>query len=159
MSVVNIFWEVNGVRPHQRLWRVLCRSFVVIGAPKANTSQSGVTEGGSVFLCPWSPGGGSCDIIKFDLEGKFQSYSACMKVASDCDDVIPVTPVVPVAGDEDYNSSGLFFQSFKSQQWFGASVRSVSSSHLLVRTYRHTDTQTHTFTSVLMRMFVCLLVQ
>uniref|UniRef100_A0A4W6EXP5 Uncharacterized protein n=1 Tax=Lates calcarifer TaxID=8187 RepID=A0A4W6EXP5_LATCA len=78
------------------------KSFVVIGAPKANTSQSGVTEGGSVFLCPWSPGGGSCDIIKFDLEG-----------------------------DEDYNSSGLFFQSFKSQQWFGASVRSVSSSHLL----------------------------
>uniref|UniRef100_A0A4W6EZD6 Uncharacterized protein n=1 Tax=Lates calcarifer TaxID=8187 RepID=A0A4W6EZD6_LATCA len=52
------------------------KSFVVIGAPKANTSQSGVTEGGSVFLCP-------------------------------C------------------------YSSFKSQQWFGASVRSVSSSHLL----------------------------
>ncbi|XP_044038187.1 integrin alpha-IIb [Siniperca chuatsi] len=77
-------------------------SFVVIGAPKANTSQSGVTEGGGVFLCPWSPGGGSCDIINFDLEG-----------------------------DEDYNSAGLFFHTFKSQQWFGASVRSVSNTHLL----------------------------
>ncbi|XP_038565470.1 integrin alpha-IIb isoform X1 [Micropterus salmoides] len=77
-------------------------SFVVIGAPKANTSQSGVTEGGGVFLCPWSPGGGTCDIINFDLEG-----------------------------DADYNISGLSFHSFKSQQWFGASVRSVSNTHLL----------------------------
>ncbi|XP_076609166.1 integrin alpha-IIb isoform X1 [Chaetodon auriga] len=78
------------------------RSFVVIGAPKANTNQSGVTEGGAVFLCPWSPKGGTCDIISFDLEG-----------------------------DEDYSSSGLSFHTFKSQQWFGASVRSVSNTHLL----------------------------
>lgn len=52
----------------------LCSVFVVIGAPKANTSQSGVTEGGSVFLCPWSPGGRTCDIIDFDLEGEFLIY-------------------------------------------------------------------------------------
>uniref|UniRef100_A0A671V9Q7 Integrin alpha-IIb-like n=1 Tax=Sparus aurata TaxID=8175 RepID=A0A671V9Q7_SPAAU len=76
--------------------------FVVIGAPKANTSQSGVTEGGSVFLCPWSPGGRTCDIIDFDLEG-----------------------------DENYSSSGLFFHTFKSHQWFGATVRSVSDTQLL----------------------------
>lgn len=50
---------------------VLCRSCIVIGAPKANTNQSGVTEGGGVYLCPWSPGGGACDIINFDLEGEF----------------------------------------------------------------------------------------
>ncbi|XP_023265499.1 integrin alpha-IIb-like [Seriola lalandi dorsalis] len=78
------------------------KPFVVIGAPKTNTSQSGVMEGGGVFLCPISSGGGTCDIINFDLKG-----------------------------DEDYSSSGLFFHAFKSQQWFGASVRSVSSSHLL----------------------------
>eukprot|EP00064_Thunnus_orientalis_P022298 superscaffoldBa00007398_g22490 len=77
-------------------------SFVVIGAPKANTSQSGVMEGGGVFLCPWSPAGGTCNIIKFD-----------------------------VTGDEVYSRDDLFFQTFKSQQWFGASVRSISNTHLL----------------------------
>ncbi|MEQ2280477.1 hypothetical protein AMECASPLE_020335, partial [Ameca splendens] len=75
--------------------------FIVIGAPKANTSQPGVTEGGAVFLCTWSPGG-ACDIIDFDL-----------------------------TGDEEHSSSDLSFHSFKSRQWFGASVRSVSSTHLL----------------------------
>ncbi|XP_044188572.1 integrin alpha-IIb isoform X1 [Thunnus albacares] len=78
------------------------KSFVVIGAPKANTSQSGVMEGGGVFLCPWSPAGGTCNIIKFD-----------------------------VTGDEVYSRDDLFFQTFKSQQWFGASVRSISNTHLL----------------------------
>ncbi|XP_040917919.1 integrin alpha-IIb isoform X2 [Toxotes jaculatrix] len=78
------------------------KSFAVIGAPKANTNQSGVTEGGGVFLCPLSPGGGACDIINFDLKG-----------------------------DEMFSSSGLFFHTFKTQQWFGASVRSLSSTHLL----------------------------
>ncbi|MEQ2158900.1 hypothetical protein GOODEAATRI_016963, partial [Goodea atripinnis] len=43
--------------------------FIVIGAPKANTSQPGVTEGGAVFLCTWSPRG-ACDIIDFDLTGQ-----------------------------------------------------------------------------------------
>uniref|UniRef100_A0A7N8YRS3 Integrin, alpha 2b n=1 Tax=Mastacembelus armatus TaxID=205130 RepID=A0A7N8YRS3_9TELE len=56
--------------------------------------------GGGVFLCPWSPGGGPCDIIDFDMKGTFLS-------------------------------SGLLFHTFKSRQWFGASVRSVSNTHLL----------------------------
>ncbi|XP_072224113.1 integrin alpha-IIb isoform X2 [Leuresthes tenuis] len=77
------------------------KSYVVVGAPKANTSQPRVTEGGGVFMCPWSPGG-TCDIIDFDLKG-----------------------------DQVHSSSGLLFHSFKSHQWFGASVRSVSSTHLL----------------------------
>ncbi|PWA26992.1 hypothetical protein CCH79_00019244, partial [Gambusia affinis] len=75
--------------------------FVVIGAPKANTSQPGVTEGGGVFLCTWSPEG-ACDIIDFDP-----------------------------TGDEERSLSGLRFHSFKSGQWFGASVRSVGSTNLL----------------------------
>ncbi|XP_042338680.1 integrin alpha-IIb-like, partial [Plectropomus leopardus] len=78
------------------------KSFVVIGAPKADTNQSGVTKGGGVFLCPWSPGGGACDIVNFDLKG-----------------------------DEDFSSGALTFITFKSEQWFGASVRSVSNTHLL----------------------------
>lgn len=52
----------------QMFW--FCRFFVVIGAPKANTSQPGVTEGGGVFLCTWSPDG-ACDIIDFDPTGEF----------------------------------------------------------------------------------------
>ncbi|KAM6957804.1 integrin alpha-IIb [Aplochiton taeniatus] len=75
--------------------------YIVIGAPKANTSQPGVREGGGVYLCPWSPGGGTCDVIDFDLKG-----------------------------DETYTGSVLHFQSFKSNQWFGASVRSAQG-HIL----------------------------
>lgn len=41
---------------------------------------------------------------------------------------------LPVTGDETYNSSGLWVHTFKSHQWFGASVRSVDDTHLLVRT-------------------------
>lgn len=44
---------------------------VVIGAPKANTSQVNVTEGGSVFYCPWSLSQTHCHSIEFDTEGKF----------------------------------------------------------------------------------------
>ncbi|KAI3359457.1 hypothetical protein L3Q82_013764, partial [Scortum barcoo] len=105
-------------------------SFVVIGAPKANTSQSGVTEGGGVFLCPASPEGGNCDIINFDPEGEFvftpplsDDDDDGLNFLSDC--------VTPVAGNEVVSTAGLRFDSFKSQQWFGATVRSVSNTHLL----------------------------
>ncbi|KAG7232149.1 hypothetical protein INR49_009489 [Caranx melampygus] len=73
------------------------RSVVVIGAPKTNTSQSGVTEGG---VC---------------------SFALCHLEAG----------LVTSSSDEVYSSDGLSLQTFKSQQWFGASVRSLSSSHLL----------------------------
>lgn len=43
---------------------------VVIGAPKANTSQVNVAEGGSVFYCPWSTRHSDCHTIEFDSEGK-----------------------------------------------------------------------------------------
>uniref|UniRef100_A0A4W6FII8 Integrin, alpha 5 (fibronectin receptor, alpha polypeptide) n=1 Tax=Lates calcarifer TaxID=8187 RepID=A0A4W6FII8_LATCA len=41
---------------------------VVIGAPKANTRQVNVTEGGSVFYCPWSLSQSDCHTIEFDTE-------------------------------------------------------------------------------------------
>lgn len=44
---------------------------VVIGAPKANTTQANITEGGSVFYCPWSRTQADCHAIEFDTEGEF----------------------------------------------------------------------------------------
>ncbi|XP_034028995.1 integrin alpha-5 [Thalassophryne amazonica] len=69
---------------------------VVIGAPKANTSQLNVTEGGSVFYCPWSLGQSGCHVIEFDTAGD---------------------RVVQVNNTEHQGD-------FKSHQWFGATVRS-----------------------------------
>uniref|UniRef100_A0AAQ4R2H9 Integrin, alpha 5 (fibronectin receptor, alpha polypeptide) n=1 Tax=Gasterosteus aculeatus aculeatus TaxID=481459 RepID=A0AAQ4R2H9_GASAC len=43
---------------------------LVIGAPKANTKQVNITEGGSVFYCPWSLSQRDCHTIDFDTEGK-----------------------------------------------------------------------------------------
>ena len=43
---------------------------VLIGAPKANTSQPDITEGGSVFYCPWGLGQAECHDIEFDAKGK-----------------------------------------------------------------------------------------
>uniref|UniRef100_A0A671MNR0 Uncharacterized protein n=1 Tax=Sinocyclocheilus anshuiensis TaxID=1608454 RepID=A0A671MNR0_9TELE len=42
---------------------------VVVGAPTANTSQSGVSRGGSVFMCPWTSSEESCQTLNFDQKG------------------------------------------------------------------------------------------
>ncbi|KAF0035873.1 hypothetical protein F2P81_011185 [Scophthalmus maximus] len=69
---------------------------VVIGAPKANTRQVNVTEGGSVFYCPWNLGQSDCHAIEFDAEG-----------------------------DRSVSLNNTEHQvDFKSHQWFGATVRS-----------------------------------
>ncbi|KAL4657818.1 integrin alpha-IIb-like [Arapaima gigas] len=74
---------------------------VVVGAPKANTTQPYVNEGGAVFLCPWSPQGGPCENLVFDTNGDImRTYSSFVTVTS------------------------------KSHQWFGASVRS-GANHIL----------------------------
>ncbi|XP_024148289.1 integrin alpha-5 isoform X2 [Oryzias melastigma] len=69
---------------------------VVIGAPKANTSQVNVTEGGSVFYCPWSLSQTHCHSIEFDTEG--DRFVKLNETEHKVD--------------------------FKSHQWFGATVRS-----------------------------------
>uniref|UniRef100_A0A3Q2QE34 Integrin, alpha 5 (fibronectin receptor, alpha polypeptide) n=1 Tax=Fundulus heteroclitus TaxID=8078 RepID=A0A3Q2QE34_FUNHE len=69
---------------------------VVIGAPKANTSQSNVIEGGSVFYCPWSVSRSDCHTIEFDPEGDRTTLLNNTQHQVD----------------------------FKSHQWFGATVRS-----------------------------------
>lgn len=53
-------------------FHLFCSASVLIGAPKANTNQVNVTEGGSVFYCPWSLSQSDCHTIKFDTEGRCQ---------------------------------------------------------------------------------------
>ncbi|XP_018619819.2 integrin alpha-IIb [Scleropages formosus] len=74
---------------------------VVVGAPKASTEQYDVTEGGAVFLCPWSSEGGSCYDLVFDTRG-----------------------------DEKHFYAGSAAVVSKSYQWFGASVR-AGQNHIL----------------------------
>ncbi|XP_062256232.1 integrin alpha-8 [Platichthys flesus] len=68
---------------------------VLVGAPKANTSQPGIVEAGAVYYCPWPGLPDSCRQIPFD-----SSNNRMMKVNGTREPV-----------------------EFKSHQWFGASVR------------------------------------
>uniref|UniRef100_A0A3P8VKK2 Integrin subunit alpha 5 n=1 Tax=Cynoglossus semilaevis TaxID=244447 RepID=A0A3P8VKK2_CYNSE len=73
---------------------------ILIGAPKANTSQPDITEGGAVFSCPWSQN--NCSLINFDKHGDRYFY----------------------VNDENTQVE------FKSHQWFGATVRSHGTNIL-----------------------------
>lgn len=42
---------------------------MLVGAPKANTSQPGVLQGGAVYLCPWGTSPAQCTPIEFDSKG------------------------------------------------------------------------------------------
>ncbi|XP_034387915.1 integrin alpha-5-like isoform X2 [Cyclopterus lumpus] len=85
---------------------VLCKAnwlhivSVLIGAPKANTSQPDVTEGGAVFLCPGSQA--NCSMIDFDKQGDRYFYINGVNTQVE----------------------------FKSHQWLGATVRSHGNSIL-----------------------------
>uniref|UniRef100_A0AAX7TK45 Integrin alpha-2 domain-containing protein n=1 Tax=Astatotilapia calliptera TaxID=8154 RepID=A0AAX7TK45_ASTCA len=74
---------------------------ILIGAPKANTSQPNVTEGGAVYMCPWSQN--NCTIISFDKQALIFLLDSGPSVVS---------------------------VEFKSHQWFGATVRAHGSSVL-----------------------------
>uniref|UniRef100_A0A4W6FFV5 Integrin subunit alpha 5 n=1 Tax=Lates calcarifer TaxID=8187 RepID=A0A4W6FFV5_LATCA len=75
-------------------------SSILIGAPKANTSQPDITEGGAVYLCPWSQT--NCSIVNFDKQGDRYFYVNNVNTRVE----------------------------FKSHQWFGATVRSHGNSIL-----------------------------
>uniref|UniRef100_A0A8V5H3U1 Uncharacterized protein n=1 Tax=Melopsittacus undulatus TaxID=13146 RepID=A0A8V5H3U1_MELUD len=47
-------------------------SSVLVGAPRANTSQPGVAQPGAVFLCPWPPSGTRCDPVPMDTAGDLE---------------------------------------------------------------------------------------
>lgn len=68
---------------------------VLVGAPKANTSQPGIVEAGAVYYCPWPGLTDSCRQIPFD-----NSNNRMIKVNGTREPL-----------------------EFKSHQWFGASVR------------------------------------
>ncbi|XP_043973636.1 integrin alpha-8 [Gambusia affinis] len=68
---------------------------VLVGAPKANTSQPGIVEAGAVYYCPWPGQPDSCTQIPFD-----NSNNRMIKVNGTREPL-----------------------EFKSHQWFGASVR------------------------------------
>ncbi|XP_021466280.2 integrin alpha-5 [Oncorhynchus mykiss] len=75
---------------------------ILIGAPKANTSQTNIIEGGSVYLCPWSQDQSDCSVVNFDNEG-----------------------------DRSFHVNDVDVQvEFKSHQWFGATVRSHGNTVL-----------------------------
>ncbi|GCB72517.1 hypothetical protein scyTo_0002036 [Scyliorhinus torazame] len=42
---------------------------ILIGAPKANTSQPDIVEGGAVYKCPWTKGDSNCEQFQFDKTG------------------------------------------------------------------------------------------
>ncbi|XP_040395267.1 integrin alpha-5 [Cygnus olor] len=78
---------------------------ILVGAPKANTSQPNVTQGGAVYHCPWPPGA-DCTPIDFDHIG---------------------TRSHDFGGNGTENPDPV---EFKSLQWFGATVRAHNASIL-----------------------------
>uniref|UniRef100_A0A452S869 Integrin subunit alpha 5 n=1 Tax=Ursus americanus TaxID=9643 RepID=A0A452S869_URSAM len=92
--------------PSERLSFPLRRVSVLVGAPKANTSQPGVLQGGAVYLCPWGASRVHCTPIEFDSKGSRILESL-------------------VSGPE-----GEEPVEYKSLQWFGATVRAHGSSIL-----------------------------
>ncbi|ELK35934.1 Integrin alpha-8 [Myotis davidii] len=74
----------------------LRRASVLVGAPKANTSQPDIVEGGAVYYCPWpAEGSAQCKQIPFDTTNNRK---------------------IRVNGTKEPIE-------FKSNQWFGAAVR------------------------------------
>ncbi|XP_068023254.1 integrin alpha-IIb isoform X2 [Melanerpes formicivorus] len=71
------------------------RPSVVVGAPRANTSQPGVLQPGAVFLCLWPPGDAPCQLLPIDT-----------------------------TGNETEVQGSLELHTYKSYQWLGASVTS-----------------------------------
>ncbi|XP_053555952.1 integrin alpha-IIb [Bombina bombina] len=72
---------------------------ILVGAPKLQTTQPGVNKSGGVFLCPWSTKTPNCNSVAFDN-----------------------------LGDETFYENDVHMKIFKSNQWFGATVRSWKSN-------------------------------
>ncbi|XP_075041027.1 integrin alpha-V [Mixophyes fleayi] len=83
-------------------------SFLLIGAPKANTSQPGITQGGDVLKCDWR--NTNCQSIVFDP-----------------------------TGNRDYATNDPI--EFKSNQWFGASLKAKGNKILACAPLYHWRTE------------------
>lgn len=57
--------------PRSDFRQLFHRASVLVGAPKANTSQPDIVEGGAVYYCPWpAEGSAPCKQIPFDTTSK-----------------------------------------------------------------------------------------
>ncbi|XP_053554514.1 integrin alpha-V [Bombina bombina] len=83
-------------------------SYLLIGAPKANTSQKGIVHGGEVVKCDWK--GSGCQALTFDT-----------------------------SGNRDFAENDPI--EFKSNQWFGASVRAKQNKILACAPLYHWRTE------------------
>ncbi|XP_029429548.1 integrin alpha-IIb [Rhinatrema bivittatum] len=81
---------------------------IVVGAPRMNTSQPMVLEGGAVYLCPWQPEENPCRVIEFDG-----------------------------TGDQVFKDETLTMKIFKSHQGLGASVRVWESNIVACAPLQH----------------------
>ncbi|KAF7236542.1 Integrin alpha-IIb, partial [Varanus komodoensis] len=84
------------------------RMNVVVGAPRANTSQPLVTEAGSVYLCPWVASGSKCTPLLFDT-----------------------------LGDQTEKLGPITMKTFKSKQWLGASVNTWKDTIMTCAPFQH----------------------
>ncbi|XP_069094014.1 integrin alpha-IIb isoform X1 [Pleurodeles waltl] len=84
------------------------RMNILVGAPKMNTSQPGVSEAGTVYLCPWQLNGTACTAIEFDQ-----------------------------TGDQTVNQSFMIMEVYKSHQWMGASVKAWKNKVVACAPYQH----------------------
>ncbi|KAJ4919227.1 hypothetical protein JOQ06_022611 [Pogonophryne albipinna] len=97
---------------------------VVIGAPKANTTQLNVTEGGSVFYCPWSIGQSDCHSIDFDSEGEADTAGPDKRLQLSQKDLIRAAFDIWIRTDSLYSAftETLARLLISSQMFFEASV-------------------------------------
>ncbi|XP_042321005.1 integrin alpha-V isoform X1 [Sceloporus undulatus] len=84
--------------------------FLIVGAPKANTSQPGIVQGGQVLKCNWNSNRRNCQPIIFDT-----------------------------TGNRDFAVNDPL--EFKSNQWFGASVRAKDDKILACAPLYHWRTE------------------
>ncbi|XP_074973401.1 integrin alpha-IIb [Phalacrocorax aristotelis] len=87
------------------------RPSMVVGAPRANTSQPDVVQPGAVFLCSWPPGKTPCHPLHIDT-----------------------------TGDETEIQSTLELHTYKSHQWLGASVTSWNGKLVACAPLQHWNT-------------------
>ncbi|KAM8945811.1 integrin alpha-IIb [Pelodytes ibericus] len=81
---------------------------IVVGAPQLNTSQPRIMNGGGVFMCPWNSKTRNCTLMSFGQ-----------------------------TGDTTINSSDATMQVFKTNQWFGATVRTWKTSIVACAPMQH----------------------
>ncbi|XP_078501292.1 integrin alpha-IIb isoform X2 [Lissotriton helveticus] len=84
------------------------RMNILVGAPKMNTSQPGVSAAGTVYHCPWHLNGTACSAVEFDQ-----------------------------TGDRVVNQSSMTMEVYKSQQWMGASVKAWKNKVVACAPYQH----------------------